>query len=361
MRILILANNDVGLYKFRKELIEKLLLTNDVFISLPHGDLVEKLVEKGCQFIDTPIDRRGINPLRDIVTVIAYYKLLRKIKPDLVISYTIKPVIYGGIIARLLKLKYVANITGLGTVFQTENWLKKMVVMFYKVALKGVSVVFFENTSNKEVFVKSDIIPDFKGHVLNGAGVNLDEYPLLPYPTDESETRLLFVGRVMEEKGIVELLDAVKELNSEGLMIKLDIVGGLEENLKPLLLDFEAKGFGKYHGFQHDVQTFIRKSHALILPSWHEGMANTNLEGASSGRPILTSNIAGCKEAVIEDISGFLFEVRNKDSLKKQMKKFILLTNSEKQSMGEAGREHMIENFDRKKICNDTIQNLFSI
>ncbi|HGK7332797.1 TPA: glycosyltransferase family 1 protein, partial [Streptococcus suis] len=126
----------------RKELIENLLLENEVFISLPYGKLVEKLVEKGCQFIDTPIDRRGINPFRDIATVLAYYKLFRQIKPDLVISYTIKPVIYGGVIARLLKLKYVANITGFGTVFQTENWLKK-VVIFYKVALKEVTTVFF--------------------------------------------------------------------------------------------------------------------------------------------------------------------------------------------------------------------------
>ncbi|MFH0372933.1 glycosyltransferase [Streptococcus sp. A22] len=108
MKILILANNDVGLYKFRKELIENLLLKNEVFISLPYGKLIEKLVEKGCKFIDTPIDRRGINPFRDIATVLAYYKLLRQIKPDLVISYTIKPVIYGGVLARLLKLKYVA-------------------------------------------------------------------------------------------------------------------------------------------------------------------------------------------------------------------------------------------------------------
>ncbi|HFI0306652.1 TPA: glycosyltransferase family 4 protein [Streptococcus suis] len=355
MRILILANNDVGLYKFRKELIEKLLLTNEVFISLPNGDLVENLVEKGCQFINTPIDRRGINPFRDIVTVIAYFKLIRKIKPDLVISYTIKPVIYGGIIARLLNYKYIANITGLGTVFQTENWLKKMVVMFYKVALKGVSAVFFENTSNKEVFVKTDIIPDFKGHVLNGAGVNLDEYPLLPYPNDESETRLLFVGRVMEEKGIVELLDAVKELNSEGLMIKLDIVGGLEENLKPLLLDFEAKELGIYHGFQQDVQFFIEKSHALILPSWHEGMANTNLEGASSGRPILTSNIPGCREAVLAEVTGKLFEVRNKKSMKEAIREFHYLPHDCKKEMGINGRNLMKHTFDKEIVVSHTL------
>ncbi|HFI0701058.1 TPA: glycosyltransferase family 4 protein [Streptococcus suis] len=358
MRILILANNDVGLYRFRKELIEQLLLTNEVFISLPYGNLVENLVEKGCQFVDTPIDRRGINPFRDIVTVIAYYRLLSNIKPDLVISYTIKPVIYGGIIAKLLKFKYVANITGLGTVFQTENWLKKMVVMLYKVALSGVSTVFFENTANKEVFVKSNIVPDFKGHVLNGAGVNLDEYPLLPYPTDESETRLLFVGRVMEEKGIVELLEAVTELNSEGLIIKLDIVGGLEENLKPLLLDFEAKGFGMYHGFQQDVQSFIRKSHALILPSWHEGMANTNLEGAASGRPIITSDIPGCREAVVDNKSGYLFGVKNKYMLKEAIRKFINLTVEERKEMGLVAREHIEANFDKESIINETLSYL---
>lgn len=355
MKILILANNDVGLYKFRKELIENLLLKNEVFISLPYGKLVEKLVEKGCQFIDTPIDRRGINPFRDIATVLAYYKLFRQIKPDLVISYTIKPVIYGGVIARLLKLKYVANITGLGTVFQTENWLKKVVVIFYKVALKGVTTVFFENSSNKEIFVNSNIIPDSKGHVLNGAGVNLGEYPLLPYPKDDNETRLLFVGRVMEEKGIVELLEVVSELNSEGLKVKLDIVGGLEENLKPLLLEFEEKGLGTYHGFQQDVQSFIEKSHALVLPSWHEGMANTNLEGAASGRPVITSDIPGCRESVVDNKSGYLFAVKNKDDLKAVIIKFINLGFEERKEMGLAARLHIEANFDKEIVVNETI------
>ena len=131
-RILILANNDVGLYKFRKELIQELLKKHSVFISLPDGELVQELIRMGCQFIDTPVDRRGINPMTDLQLLKRYRQILRTIKPDLVITYTIKPNIYGGLVARSMGIAYAINITGLGTAFQNDNFIRKLVCFLYK-------------------------------------------------------------------------------------------------------------------------------------------------------------------------------------------------------------------------------------
>ena len=200
-RILILANFDVGLYKFRKELIQELLNQgNEVYISLPDGELVRNLEEMGCKFVNTAVDRRGINPKTDAKLMFFYRKLIKKLHPDMVITYTIKPNIYGGLMCRMLRVPYAVNITGLGTAFQSESMVKKLVTFLYKIALKKAKVVFFENIGNKQTFLDLHILKEKQICVLNGAGVNLADYPFSDYPSDEG-TRFLFIGRVMKEKG----------------------------------------------------------------------------------------------------------------------------------------------------------------
>ena len=176
MKILILANNDVGLYKFRKELIEELLKKNTVYISLPYGSFVEDLCNMGCEFIDTSMDRRGMNPFKDVKLLIAYFRMIRKYKPDLVITYTIKPNVYGGLSCRLLKIPYAMNITGLGTAFEQDGILKALVIKMYRIACKKAKVVFFENEGNKNVFIDNKVVKEEKCFVLNGAGVNIEEF-----------------------------------------------------------------------------------------------------------------------------------------------------------------------------------------
>ena len=158
MKILILANFDVGLYQFRRELIATLLEKHEVLISLPDGDLVRPLEAMGCRFFDTPVDRRGINPMTDLKLLMRYMKLLKREKPDLVITYTIKPNIYGGMACRLLGIPYAANITGLGTAFQKQGALRKLVTALYKLALKGAKVVFFENRGNMQTLLDEKIV-----------------------------------------------------------------------------------------------------------------------------------------------------------------------------------------------------------
>ena len=357
MKVLILANNDVGLYQFRKELIETLLTDHQVHISLPKGDLVAPLVETGCVFHDTPVDRRGINPATDLGLLLAYRKLLRREKPDLVITYTIKPNIYGGLACRLLGIPYAANITGLGTAFQKDGLLRKFVVTLYKSALKKAKVVFFENSANRQIFVDENIVPEAKTCLLNGAGVNLEKYSPVPYPTDNT-TRFLFIGRVMKEKGVDELFDAMSRLRAEGCDCTLDVLGYYEDNYEATIQAHEKAGWLRFHGYQTDVRPFIEKAHCFILPSYHEGMANTNLECAAMGRPLITSDIPGCREAVIDGETGLLCQSRNADSLYAAMKKFLALPNAARAKMGQSGRKHMENVFDKRTVVKQTMKEL---
>lgn len=256
------------------------------------------------------------------------------------------------------KINYAVNITGLGTTFQKDGLLQSIVTKMYRIAFKKANVVFFENIENKNIIVNKKIVPDSKCCVLNGAGVNLDRYSYLEYPVDCKTTRFLFIGRVMQEKGFDELYTAMQRLVDEGFDCKLDVLGSYEEDYKKKIDSAVEAGWLSYYGYRNDVRPFIEKSHCFVLPSWHEGMANTNLECASSGRPVITSNIHGCKEAVLDGTTGYLCESQNIDSLYECMKKFIALSYQKRKDMGKAGRKHMENFFDKRIIVDSTIKNL---
>ena len=197
-RILILANSSAGLYSFRKELILRLQDYGEVYASIPDDGHFEDVEALGCHIIKTNVDRRGINPLKDLKLYSFYRKLMRQVKPDLVITYTIKPNVYGGMVCRGKKIPYAVNITGLGTAFQKKGLLQWFVTRLYRMSLKKAKIVFFENDTNRKIFLDKKIVREDKTMLLSGAGVNLEQYGLAPYPTDEP-IRFLFMGRVMQE------------------------------------------------------------------------------------------------------------------------------------------------------------------
>ena len=361
MKILILANNDVGLYRFRKELIEELIdKGNRISISLPYGELVEPLKKIGCCFWDTPINRRSINPFYDIRLLLKYQSLVKKERPDIVITYTIKPNIYGCFVCRINHIPYAMNITGVGTTFQKTNVLQKIVIILYKLASKKAKVVFFENSSNRDIFIKSNIIEEEQSCVLNGAGINTVEYPFLSYPKNEIPVRFLFVGRIMREKGINELYYVAKKTkNKYQGKVEFDIVGPYEDDYKEATARLVEEGIIYYYGYQENTVPFIKQCHCLILPSYHEGMANILLECGSMGRPMIASNINGCKETIIHGESGFLCEAKNKESLFLAVEEFFLLRYSKKIDMGKSSRKHIENIFEKNSVVRNTCDRLF--
>ena len=359
MRILILANHDLGLYRFRKDLIKTLLQCHEVYISLPRGEMTGHLTDMGCVFIDTPMDRRGIDPAKDLKLLLSYKKLLGDLKPDLVITYTIKPNIYGGLVCGMKGIPFAVNVTGLGSAFEQGGALQALVTLLYRAALRRAFVVFTENTSIRDILIRKKICQGSRIRVLQGAGVSLEDFCLLPYP-DNRTFIFLFIGRVMKEKGVGELFAAMRSLRRRGRDCVLHIVGFSEEDYRKELEEASREGWLYDHGFQEDVRPFIGASDCFVLPSWHEGMANTNLECAASGRPLITTDIPGCREAVIEGQTGFLCRKKDSGSLEKAMARMMDLSREEREAMGKAGRRLMEERFDKKSVVEDTLQCLFS-
>lgn len=358
-RILVLANNDVGLYRFRKDLLAALLdAGHEVYISLPDGDFVPELVQLGCCFIGTPIERRGMNPLHDSKLFQQYRAMLKEVKPDLVLTYTIKPNIYGGLACRMAHIPYAVNITGLGSAIENGGWLKKFVLALYKPALKSARVVFFENAGNRDTLVATGVVPNGRDVVLNGAGVNLEDYPYQPYP-QEGPVRFLFVGRVMHEKGVDELFAAAKRMKRQyGNDVEFHIVGSFEEAYKPIMDELEQAGVVKYHGYQSDMKPFYAMASCIVLPSYHEGMSNVLLEGAATGRALITSDISGCREAVENGVSGYLCPTKDADALCDAMQRFVELPESWRAEMGRRGRMRMEQKFSKTAVVAETMKGL---
>lgn len=359
MRVLIIANSDIGLYKFRRELIEELIRRkNEVYIAAPEGEYHNDIVTLGCTYLVTPLERRGMNPGKDFGLFLRYYKLLKIIKPDYVLTYTIKPNIYGGIACRLRRIPYAINITGLGTVFQKAGMIRSLVVQMYKTAGKKAHTIFFENAGNYKVFSLEGLVREEQVCVLNGAGVNLDYYEYLPY--SESEViHFLFVGRIMKEKGVEELFKAAAQIKElYGNKIIFDIVGFFEESYKGIIERLNQKGIIHFWGYQRDIRPFYERANCLVLPSYHEGMSNVLLEAGASGRALITSNIHGCMEAVEDGKNGYLCEVKDADSLFVAMNKFIKLNEDERCEMGKESRKRMKLMFDKKRIVSQTIEKI---
>ncbi len=360
MRILILANHSGGLYDFRKDLIAELKKQARVTVAVPHNDRWEELHKLADRVIELPIDRRGMNPLHDSKLFCQYRSMLKENAPDLVLTYTIKPNIYGGLACRIAHIPYAVNITGLGSAIENGGWLKRFVLALYKPALKDAKIVFFENTGDRDALVVTGVVPKERDVVLSGAGVNLEDYPCQPYPQGEP-IRFLFVGRVMHEKGVDELFAAAKKLKQQyGDGVELHIVGSFEEAYKPTIDELERLGVVKYHGYQPDMKPFYAMANCLVLPSYHEGMSNVLLEAAASGRPVITSNIHGCLEAVENGVSGLLCERKNAEDLYRTMKRFLDLPCEQRRKMGLAGRKRMEEVFDKRKVVDQTLRRLFA-
>ena len=360
MRYLILANNSGGLYRFRKELMERMIQDgHEVYAVTPFDEFIEELREIGVKLIEQEMNRRGKNPLQELNLMWDYWNIIKKVVPDKIITYTIKPGIYGGFLAKWSKIPYVANITGLGTGFQSCGPLRSIIVWLWKRALRSADSVFFENQENAQVFMNLGIVSDKIIYVLHGAGVNLNDFSYEEYPVDDNLIRFLFIGRVMREKGIDELLKAVENLQKQYANIRLDIVGWCEEDYELKLKELQKQGLVRFYGFQRDVKPYIRQAHVFVLPSYHEGMANTLLESAAMGRPLITSNIHGCLEAVVEGENGFLCEVRNVESLEQQMRRFINLSYEQKREMGRKSHNYVAEYFDKRKVVQETVEILY--
>ena len=365
-KILIITNHSYMLYQFRRELIEKLMETYEVVLSVPFVGHEDDFAAMGCKCVETDVDRRGINPITDFKLLQFYNKIITEEKPDKVITYSIKPNIYASLICGHKKIPYYANVQGLGTAFQKKA-LSLLVGLMYKTAFRKVKAVFFENEGNAQEFINRKLIAEDKIIVLNGAGVNLEHYTYTPFASRqqsdeccEAENRkvhFLYLGRIMKEKGIDELFTAMCRLHNEyGDKVVLDIVGFFEDDYKSAVEKMVGDGAAVFHGFQEETRPYYVMADCIVLPSYHEGMSNVLLEASAMGRPVITSDIPGCREAVEDGKSGYLCEMKNADMLFEKMKMMADKSLEEIEEMGRCARERMEKLFDKNRIVEQTVE-----
>lgn len=361
MKILIATNHSYMFYRFRKELVETLMQEHEVILSTPFVGHEDDLQAMGLHCINTEIDRRSINPFKDMKLLKTYQKMLDEIQPDLVITYSIKPNIYMGCACKKAGIPYCTNVQGLGTAFE-KPLLSSVVSVMYRSALQKARTVFFENEENAQFFLHKNIISARQMKVLPGAGINLDEYPYVPMQ-DDGVCSFLFVGRIMKEKGVDEFFAAAKTIKAEfGEKVAFDVVGFYEDAYKKNVDRLVADGVIKFHGFQTDVHPFYEAADCVVLPSYHEGMSNVLLEGAATGRTLITSDIPGCRETVESGVSGYLCSVQNAEALTNSFRMFASKTHSEQEQMGRCGRTLIERKFDKHIVVAQTIDGLmFSV
>ena len=355
-KILILANDEMTLYYFRRELLQKLLLEKyDVYISFPKGiTQTKELIEMGCKFINTNIKRRGMNPLDDLKLLYEYINIINKLKPDKVLTYTIKPNIYGGLACSFKKAPYVATITGLGTAVENKGVLQSVLLLLYRFALKKSSCVFFQNEQNRDFFISKNIIKN--NYILvNGSGVNLDKFRILDYP---QKTNFFFIARIMKTKGIDEYLQAAEHIKKTYKDVNFHIVGFCEEDYQKVIKKMSDSKIVIYHGQCDNIPELQKINSCTILPSYHEGMSNVLLESCACARPCLCSDIPGCREIIENEKNGFLFESKNTQSLISAIENFLLLPYEERKRMGLYGRKKIEKDFNREDIVKKYIEKI---
>lgn len=352
--VLILVNHEVVIYNFRLELVERLLKEGkEVHISTPPGKRIEKLRLLGAVCHDITIDRHGMNPVAELAVLREYQRLIREIRPAAVLGFTIKPNIYGAIAAGRARIPFVANITGLGTAVENAGLKQKLAVMLYKAAFGPVQRVFFQNMENEQFFREHGIAVS-KHCLLPGSGVNLSRFPTTPLPAcgdgrKGAPVKFAFISRIMKEKGIEQYLDAAERIKAEYPAAEFHVCGFCEAEYRGRLAEFHKNGLAEYHDMIQDVAQFMSRMHCIVHPTYYpEGLSNVLLEACACGRPVITTDRSGCREAV-ED-NGYLVPERDTEALVQAIEGFINLSWEEKEKKGRAGRRLAEKKYSREIV-----------
>lgn len=362
MKILILTNYANGLYLFRKELLLALQQEgHTIEVSLPPDENMEKIAALGCRIIETPFERRGNNPVKDVMLFCRYLKIIKDSRADVVFTYTIKPNLYGGLACTVHKKPYICNITGLGTALEKEGILSTILLHFYKISVKKARRVFFQNIKNQQ-FMNERGVACHNASLLPGSGVNLTEHPFREYPVEKNIISFLAVIRIMKDKGIDEYLTAAEEMKQRGANARFFLAGEYEEETREIyekrIQRLQEENIICYLGHIDNVEQEMAKRHVIVHPSYHEGMSNVLLEAAACGRPVLATNVHGCIETLSPNVSGIVFEPRSAQALIEAMEKLLQLSFQERRQMGIAGRHWVETHFDRRLVISAYEQEL---
>jgi glycosyltransferase involved in cell wall biosynthesis len=367
-RLIIVTNSASNLLSFRGRLIKELIDKNfQVLVIIPDSDFsidFEKNVLKlGAKISTIPLDRAGLNPFRDFLTYLALKSSFKKFKPDIVLSYTSKPIIYSGLaIGKNPKIKFFPNLTGLGYGFTEKFELKRKLInvilkSLYKLSLRFSTAVIFQNPDDELLFDNLNITKDRKTFIVNGSGVDLKFYSRTSLP---SKPIFLMLSRLVADKGVIEYCEAAKEIRDKFPDVIFQLAGSFDPNPSGLKYDqlkpfIDAKDI-EYLGHIKDVREILNRCRYYVLPSYREGTPRSVLEAMSIGRPIITTNTTGCKETVLNGINGLLITPKDKDSLVIAIQKMLKLDDKKVNEMANESIKLVSEKYDVRKVNQHIIE-----
>jgi glycosyltransferase involved in cell wall biosynthesis len=362
MRIGIIINSSWNIYNFRGGLIEAFIKDGHQVVAIaPDDGFVGELKAKGCEFYEVNMERKGANPLKDLGLVGELYQTYKKANIQIALHFTIKPNIYGTLAARLLNIPSINNVTGLGTVFIRNNLTSKIAQVLYRFAFQFPKKVFFQNQDDLALFLQKKLISKKITDLLPGSGIDIEKFkPTLPNSKNTPFTFLL-IARLLYDKGIVEYIEAIKILKKQNLSLHFQLLGKIETDkglgiTKEQLRQWTEEGIVTYLGTTDDVRPFIQNADCVVLPSYREGTPRTLLEAASMGKPLIATDVAGCRETILEGINGFLCKVKNAQDLAQKMEKMSTLSEAEWQEMGKQSRALAVDKFDQNKVIEKYIE-----
>jgi glycosyltransferase involved in cell wall biosynthesis len=361
-KVAITLNTAWNIYNFRLGLMKKLRDKGyEVIAIAPEDDFVTKIEEEGFKFIPIKnLSRKGTNPINDFKLALELHRIYKREKVDLVLQYTIKPVIYGILAAKFANVKSINTLTGLGYSFLSSGLVNHFVKRLYKLSLQYATKVWFQNKDDKELFVREKLVKSGNIDIINGSGINTTYFRPSDIFKENSPLIFLFIGRLLFDKGIQEFVKAARIVKEQGIKAEFHVVGALDTD-NPSAIDkstldswIKEKAI-YYHGTTNDVRAFIQKSDIIVLPSYREGLPRVMLEGMSMGKPLITTDVPGCRETVVNNYNGFLVEVKNETALANVFKEMLTLGSSVREKMGIAGRKMALEIFDEKIITQKYI------
>ncbi|MCR5760525.1 MAG: glycosyltransferase family 4 protein [Sphaerochaetaceae bacterium] len=356
MHVLILSNLMSYTYNFRKELIDALVSRGDCVTVVCEDDDSDKRkeIEKTCSFINVPFNGKGKNPLEELKLIKTYRGIIRRAKPDFVLSFTIKMNLYGGLCLKNSGIPWIPMITGLGEL-EKEGRLRTVLLALHRLVMPHAKCVLFQNEDNLNFFKKNNIRIN-KGIIVPGSGINLSKYALQEYPQG-NKTVFAFIGRLTEAKGIREFLEAAKRLAGDKLCFVA--AGKCDDEFAPLVNSLVSEGKLDYLGMVGDSREVLKKCSCLVLPTYHpEGMSNVLLEACATGRPAICTDRTGCREIIKDQVNGLYCREKDTDNLCSVISDFVSLDYERRRAMGLAGRSLVEKCFDRSIIVETYLENI---
>ena len=357
MRIAIVLNTSWNIYNFRMNFIKTLLEQgHEVHTIAPEDSFTPLIRQAGCIHHRVKMDSRGANPLKDSALIFELFTIYRKVKPDTVLHYTIKPNVYGTIAAALLGIPVINNVCGLGTVFLKDNLISAIAIFLYKISFRFASKVFFQNSDDQKLFIDKKLVNAKAVDTLPGSGIDLKKFQPLSFKRNDKFTFLL-ISRLISDKGVLEFVAAVKKLRTLGIDAHFQILGAMDPLHKrgikvEVIAEWINSGTIEYLGTTNDVRQFIQNADCIVLPSYREGTPRTLLEAASSCKPIIATDVPGCNNVVEHNINGYLCKLKDIDDLADKMKNMAELADETLKIFGKNGRAKMEAQYDESLVIN---------